>query len=287
MSSGYVILAERDRSHVTFVDDFPRVKRALPAVAGGLIGAAVGGAHPVLAVLLGSTLVRNAADLASGDATTSQVARRIGSHVVAAATSLAFPPAPMVGYGAGILIGNAIFGVDAPSLDAVREGRSTLHRGMRGESVTYVQSLIMPPAEIDGDFGPDTEAAVKEFQKKVMVDQTGIVNRATLAGLDQLAAAGGEPLWRRTSHAGAPKAKAPIRATAIVEPVRSSAPTSQASMPPRYAPPQSQPTQQGSFLNKPLYKGSNLTVLQGGLIGLCGAAILGAAVSLVIPSPTP
>ena len=297
--SGYQILARGfvQTEPFQFLENYPRVRRAMPALAGGAVGALVGGAHPVLSALLGSTIVRNAVDLASGDITAEQAARRVGSHAVATVGALSAPVAPMAGYGAGVILGNILFGVDAPSLDAVREGRSTLHRGMKGESVTWVQSLIMPPSDIDGDFGSDTEEAVKVFQKKVMIDQTGIVNRATLAGLDQLAAAGGEPLWRRTARAGtpAPKAKAPIQATAKVEPVRPSSPSSSPSWS-SSAPSQTstdivpqtqtQPAQQESFLNKPLYKGSKLTVLQGGLIGLCGAALLGAAVSIAIPSPS-
>lgn len=282
--NGYRILAERDRSHVTLViDDFPRVKRALPALAGGLLGAAVGGAHPVLSILLGSTLVRNAADVISGDATADQAVRRVGSHAVAAATSLAVPVAPMAGYGVGMLIGNALFGVDAPSLDAVREGKATLHRGMRGDAVTYVQALV--GAVADGDFGSETEAAVKVFQKKVMVDPTGIVNRATMAGLDQLAGGSGqapgsgEPLWRRTSHDPAPR-------TQVKSPS-----TTPSWSPPRQAPINttafvSPPSKDEGFLaaiRKPLWADSSITVWQGVALGLGGAALLGAGVSLLMP----
>jgi murein DD-endopeptidase MepM/ murein hydrolase activator NlpD len=52
-----------------------------------------------------------------------------------------------------------------------------LRRGSKGKAVQSIQSKLKLKA--DGDFGPITEAAVKNFQKQSKLPQTGIVDRKT------------------------------------------------------------------------------------------------------------
>ncbi|HEY0992258.1 MAG TPA: peptidoglycan-binding protein [Kofleriaceae bacterium] len=51
----------------------------------------------------------------------------------------------------------------APSLDAVKSGKATLHVGEQGAAVKHVQHLLAVDA--DGKFGPMTRTAVAEFQR--------------------------------------------------------------------------------------------------------------------------
>ena len=51
----------------------------------------------------------------------------------------------------------------APSLDAVKSGKATLHVGEQGAAVKHVQHLLAVDA--DGKFGPMTRTAVVEFQR--------------------------------------------------------------------------------------------------------------------------
>jgi GH24 family phage-related lysozyme (muramidase) len=52
----------------------------------------------------------------------------------------------------------------APSLEAVKDGKATLHEGEEGPAVKRVQRLLAVDA--DGKFGPATRAAVAEFQRE-------------------------------------------------------------------------------------------------------------------------
>jgi hypothetical protein len=59
-----------------------------------------------------------------------------------------------------------------------------LQVGSRGAAVRTLQQLLNKAGvkcATDGDFGPKTEQAVKEFQKKVGLEETGIVNHKTWA----------------------------------------------------------------------------------------------------------
>ena len=86
--------------------------------------------------------------------------------------------------GCRILVGIASSKV-APALDAVRAGKAMIARGMKGPSVEYVQALAGVVA--NGEYGPKTEEAVKAVQAKYWLQQTGVVNAATLIALDQIA----------------------------------------------------------------------------------------------------
>ncbi len=79
----------------------------------------------------------------------------------------------------------------APSLDNVRAGQASLREGMEGEPVRYVQA--MTGAIVDkgpARFGPNTKKAVTAFQLARGLSATGVVDRATLAKIDELAGPG-------------------------------------------------------------------------------------------------
>ena len=65
-------------------------------------------------------------------------------------------------------------------------GTGLIRRGQTGARVERVQALLIyfhgiscGPDGVDGDFGPNTEAAVQEFQKRVGLDADGIVGNLT------------------------------------------------------------------------------------------------------------
>ena len=64
--------------------------------------------------------------------------------------------------------------------------QDTIKRGQRGKTVKLVQEwlgLNGVQVQIDSDFGPATQAAVKEFQKKYQLGSTGNVDRPTFKRL--------------------------------------------------------------------------------------------------------
>jgi len=71
-----------------------------------------------------------------------------------------------------------------------------LQRGMRGEDVITLQEMlatdpeIYPEGLVTGYFGPLTWGAVKRFQKKMGVEQVGIVGPKTFAKINELLAEG-------------------------------------------------------------------------------------------------
>jgi hypothetical protein len=69
-------------------------------------------------------------------------------------------------------------GVDSPKL------RTTIKRGSKGELVREVQSILY--IKVDGDFGPQTEGAVKSFQGRRDLKQDGIVGPLTWTELDKI-----------------------------------------------------------------------------------------------------
>jgi len=73
---------------------------------------------------------------------------------------------------------------------AVKRGKANaaanpvLQLGSKGSAVRTLQELLNKAGikcATDGDFGPKTQAAVKEFQKKVALPESGIVNHKTWA----------------------------------------------------------------------------------------------------------
>ena len=72
-------------------------------------------------------------------------------------------------------------------INEILNGDDTLQRGDSGDDVKYVQTQILKVLEfdigkegIDGDFGPDTEKAVKDIQKAIGLDETGVVDRCII-----------------------------------------------------------------------------------------------------------
>lgn len=68
------------------------------------------------------------------------------------------------------------------------EPTTTLSQGSSGESVKWLQWYLcklgyLTSSDIDGDFGPTTLAAVKEFQKDKSLDVDGVVGSATRSAL--------------------------------------------------------------------------------------------------------
>lgn len=70
---------------------------------------------------------------------------------------------------------------------ALPEALASLAEGSRGERVRQLQSALVqvgfPVGEIDGDFGPNTAAAIRAFQSDRGLPQTGIADPATLQAL--------------------------------------------------------------------------------------------------------
>lgn len=72
----------------------------------------------------------------------------------------------------------------APVLD-LPKARPLLRKGASGPSVAELQALLgFTGGDIDGDFGPKTEAAVQSFQRKHGLDDDGIVGDNTWNALD-------------------------------------------------------------------------------------------------------
>ena len=104
---------------------------------------------------------------------------------------------------------------DSSALAAVRAGTATLKRGAKGAAVTELQNLLCKvnlTVQVDGAFGPQTEAAVKDFQKFRDLPVTGIVDATFMRDLDAVIAVGGKATMRSRP---APKAKAPAPAPVV------------------------------------------------------------------------
>lgn len=77
-----------------------------------------------------------------------------------------------------------------PNLDNVRQGQSLLRRGASGPQVESLQQMLNraganPPLATDGQFGPLTQAAVREFQTKRGIQVDGVVGPQTMGALDR------------------------------------------------------------------------------------------------------
>ena len=84
----------------------------------------------------------------------------------------------------------------APVAPTTSEGAPpTLCRGSSGEDVRSLQRLLdalgydLGPWGVDGDFGPDTAAAVRRFQEDHELEASGVCDRLTLAALEMATAA--------------------------------------------------------------------------------------------------
>lgn len=72
--------------------------------------------------------------------------------------------------------------VEPPPHAGAPSGRATLRRRDRGELVERLQHLL--GIDVDGEFGPVTEAAVREFQRRHALVPDGIVGPITWHALD-------------------------------------------------------------------------------------------------------
>jgi peptidoglycan hydrolase-like protein with peptidoglycan-binding domain len=75
------------------------------------------------------------------------------------------------------MAGNAI----AAMPEAVDPARSMLKKGDMGPSVRKLQQLL--GITVDGNFGPQTEAKVKSFQRSKSLVDDGLVGQKTWAAL--------------------------------------------------------------------------------------------------------
>jgi peptidoglycan hydrolase-like protein with peptidoglycan-binding domain len=92
----------------------------------------------------------------------------------------------------------------------------TLRRGSRGEAVRVLQqSLGMSGNAVDGVFGSNTEAAVRQFQQNAGIQADGVVGRQTLSALQNRAVTGGPGTTNtapgRLGNAPAPAARPAAR----------------------------------------------------------------------------
>ncbi len=69
----------------------------------------------------------------------------------------------------------------------IRHGARTLGRGSEGDDVRTVQAALLRLGRLrdsfDGVYGPDTVAAVAQFQRDYWLNPTGEVDAATLTAL--------------------------------------------------------------------------------------------------------
>lgn len=65
---------------------------------------------------------------------------------------------------------------------------NVLRLGSKGDEVRSIQNMLVgigKTIDVDGDFGPKTEAAVKAFQAGQGLDADGIVGDKTLTALQE------------------------------------------------------------------------------------------------------
>lgn len=80
--------------------------------------------------------------------------------------------------------------VNDATLENVEKGTATLQNGSNGRAVLLIQHALYdigfatPKYGADGDFGAETETAVKAFQKAVGETESGKVDKGTLVALD-------------------------------------------------------------------------------------------------------
>ena len=101
-------------------------------------------------------------------------------------------------------------GTDAENVTEV--GYRTLRKGDEGEDVKELQTLLvkagykLPKYGVDGDFGSETEAAVKAFQNANNLTEDGVVGKQTYAALEKFENVKVEPTKKEESK-GSSKVK--------------------------------------------------------------------------------
>ena len=74
-------------------------------------------------------------------------------------------------------------------INPYNSGSSTLRRGAKGNGVRHAQWILNRfnyRCAVDGDFGPATEAAVKEFQRDLRLEDDGIIGDDTRVALREV-----------------------------------------------------------------------------------------------------
>lgn len=79
-------------------------------------------------------------------------------------------------------VANVMFGGGVKTVTSVDPRRAMLRKGDRGKSVKQLQKLLK--ISVDGNFGPQTEKAVREFQVKHGLTPDGLVGPKTWKELD-------------------------------------------------------------------------------------------------------
>lgn len=82
-----------------------------------------------------------------------------------------------------VLHGTAVVRAQIPAVDA-KSGKPTVRRGGRGDDVRLIQNAVKVME--DGKFGPNTEAAVRRFQRLNNLVPDGIVGPATWATMQTI-----------------------------------------------------------------------------------------------------
>lgn len=80
------------------------------------------------------------------------------------------------------------YSVPAPSFAEVKAGGESIRRNMGGDHVKELQRLLNRQGanlDVDGKFGPKTQAAVREFQERSRMPQSGVVDKRTLESLER------------------------------------------------------------------------------------------------------
>jgi 3D (Asp-Asp-Asp) domain-containing protein len=95
---------------------------------------------------------------------------------------------------------------EAPGLDQARNGSAFIRRGSVGAGVKQIQEWVHVAA--DGIFGPITEGAVKEFQRRHGLEVDGVVGPHTMHAFDQIGRSHNDDHEDEHDHHGtAPHAK--------------------------------------------------------------------------------
>ena len=109
---------------------------------------------------------------------------------------------PFVDYGDAVFTGGGVTKPDTPASEYTL-GTRTLKKGVKGTDVKAMQEFLLqlgyalPQYGADGEFGTETEAALKKFQAKAGVKQDGVYGSDTHKALMDAVAdhdAGKEPV---------------------------------------------------------------------------------------------
>jgi peptidoglycan hydrolase-like protein with peptidoglycan-binding domain/GH24 family phage-related lysozyme (muramidase) len=136
-------------------------------------GAGFGEFHQTIAAIAAGNFSAAATDMLQ-----SQWASQVGGR--ATEDSAIMRSGQMTGGGGSEITGGGP--TKAPTIEQVRDGKGVLQKGETGPAVADIQKLLHISA--DGNFGPQTLAAVESFQRAHKLTVDGVVGEKTLAALD-------------------------------------------------------------------------------------------------------